>query len=228
VDRRADEHQERLTPQTRRSPRSHRTGASSFRASTGSGERMAPRRSFQRRSTPRRCRSRTGRKAPPGRSHLQFGFRRCAGTGERGKVGLVANDPTGISPADNRPRRFRVSAWLGGNGFGILTVNPGELTFEPGLITRSTLRVSGRLVHRRAKVLVVESPLNVEGRAIVLRTDDPSEMLVSRLARTGRFEFVNVWTGPWQHARLFDAIRAAGFRIEHRTRRFLPLWQSVD
>lgn len=124
-----------------------------------------------------------------------------------------ADDPAGV-------RRFRIGAWVYGNGFGRLTVAPGTLTFDPGFLTRHVLRLSGRFEHRRQRVLAVESPLMFFGAHIVLNASTGTDTLVISplLSRRHDVTFAILATYPWQTTRVLGAIRSAGFDVEIRRR----------
>jgi hypothetical protein len=116
-------------------------------------------------------------------------------------------------------QRFRVGAYIGGAGFGRLTVARGTLAFDPGRITRLVLGLKGRLEHRAERLVVVESPLMFFGVHIVLRAS-PAQPSRSRLLarRSGDVRFAALSIYPWQRRRVLSAIRGAGFDVQIRWR----------
>jgi hypothetical protein len=122
---------------------------------------------------------------------------------------------------ENQLLRVHVSGFAGGNAFGLLTVEPGALAFKPGLVTRHALQLSGILVHRGARVIVVSSPLALGGLHVVLRASTAGDALVMSplLSRRPRnVAYGCLFLPPWRRTRTLIALRLAGFNVEKRRR----------
>jgi hypothetical protein len=126
--------------------------------------------------------------------------------------------------------RFHVAGLVVGSGFGVLTVAPNVLTFDPGRLTRFVLRLSGRLVHRRRTVVVISNPLWVGGVVLALQADTAQDTVVSSplLGRSFNVTHANLWIAPWQRSRVLSALRGAGLDVERRRRWLFSVWQRVD
>jgi hypothetical protein len=135
------------------------------------------------------------------------------------------NDASGgsVPPASWRAS-FHVTARLGrANAFGRLSVSPGELTFDPGPFARFThvpLRVSGSLVHRDIRVVIVTSRLS-RSKHLLLCARAPDDALTrSRWfrRRAGSRKFAALTIPRRRRTRVVADIERAGFTIEMRRR----------
>jgi hypothetical protein len=125
------------------------------------------------------------------------------------------------------PHRFHVTGWVAGNAFGVLTVSSDAVTFEPGRLTRILLRLSGRLVHRDRRVVVILSPLHLGGATVALRADSGRDGLLNS-AVLGPVTHANLTVLPWQTSRIVSALRSAGFDVDRRRRWLFRFWRPID
>jgi hypothetical protein len=128
--------------------------------------------------------------------------------------------------------QFRVGAWLGGSAFGRLVVRSGEIAFEPGSVTCGSFRLSGRLVHRDPRIVSASSVLGLGALTLVVRADEAEGQLVMRpLPAYSPYVigFGNISLLPWQRTHVLRTVRGAGFTVDRRRVRLLPVpfWRPL-